>query len=82
MCLVVFFFDLMPCAIYMQQIQNSTAIMIARTTLAQDDTIGDGTSSTVLFIGELMKQSERCTDEGVLLICSRNMSNLVWVGIY
>jgi len=39
------------------QIQNPTAIMIARTAVAQDDTSGDGTTSTVLFIGELMKQS-------------------------
>ncbi|WVZ96252.1 hypothetical protein U9M48_041916 [Paspalum notatum var. saurae] len=46
------------------QIQNPTAIMIARTAVAQDDTSGDGTTSTVLFIGELMKQSERCIDEG------------------
>lgn len=40
--------------------------MIARTAVAQDDTSGDGTTSTVLFIGELMKQSERCIDEGML----------------
>jgi chaperonin GroEL (HSP60 family) len=80
---VVFFFDLMSCVIYLQQIQNPTAIMIARTAVAQDDTSGDGTTSTVLFIGELMKQSERCIDEGILLICSmyRNMSNLLWVGV-
>jgi chaperonin GroEL (HSP60 family) len=38
--------------------------MIARTAVAQDDASGDGTTSTVLFIGELMKQSERCIDEG------------------
>ncbi|KAK1287393.1 hypothetical protein QJS10_CPB19g01690 [Acorus calamus] len=47
------------------QIQNPTAIMIARTAVAQDDASGDGTTSTVLFIGELMKQSERCIDEGM-----------------
>nr|POE62673.1 t-complex protein 1 subunit zeta 2 [Quercus suber] len=46
------------------QIQNPTAIMIARTAVAQDDISGDGTTSTVIFIGELMKQSERCIDEG------------------
>nr|ABD96914.1 hypothetical protein [Tarenaya spinosa] len=45
------------------QIQNPTAIMIARTAVAQDDISGDGTTSTVLFIGELMKQSERYIDE-------------------
>lgn len=38
--------------------------MIARTAVAQDDISGDGTTSTVIFIGELMKQSERYIDEG------------------
>jgi hypothetical protein len=55
---------------YLQQIQNPTAIMIARTAVAQDDTSGDGTTSTVLFIGELMKQSERRIDEGLVIISS------------
>lgn len=48
----------------MQQIQNPTAIMIARTAVAQDDISGDGTTSTVIFIGELMKQSDRYIAEG------------------
>lgn len=47
------------------QIQNPTAIMIARTATAQDDITGDGTTSTVLLIGELMKQSERFIAEGM-----------------
>ncbi|CAI8614269.1 unnamed protein product [Vicia faba] len=47
------------------QIQNPTAIMIARTAVAQDDISGDGTTSTVLFLGELMKQSERYIGEGM-----------------
>ncbi|KAH7388271.1 hypothetical protein KP509_16G067100 [Ceratopteris richardii] len=47
------------------QIQNPTAIMIARTAVAQDDISGDGTTSTVLFIGELMKQAERYIAEGM-----------------
>jgi T-complex protein 1 subunit zeta len=38
--------------------------MIARTAVAQDDISGDGTTSTVLLIGELMKQSERYISEG------------------
>lgn len=38
--------------------------MIARTAVAQDDISGDGTTSTVLMIGELMKQSERFIGEG------------------
>lgn len=52
---------------WLQQIQNPTAIMIARTAVAQDDISGDGTTSTVIFIGELMKQSERYIDEGYSL---------------
>lgn len=51
----------------MQQIQNPTAIMIARTAVAQDDISGDGTTSTVIFIGELMKQADRYIDEGYLM---------------
>ncbi|XP_058775259.1 T-complex protein 1 subunit zeta 2-like [Vicia villosa] len=47
------------------QIQNPTAIMIARAAVAQDDISGDGTTSTVLFIGELMRQSERYIDDGM-----------------
>lgn len=47
------------------QIQNPTAIMIARTAVAQDDVSGDGTSSIVLLIGELMRQAERHLSEGL-----------------
>lgn len=47
------------------QIQNPTAVMIARTAVAQDDITGDGTTSTVIFIGELMKQAERYLSDGV-----------------
>jgi T-complex protein 1 subunit zeta len=46
------------------QIQHPTATMIARAATAQDDMVGDGTTSNVLFIGELMKQSERFIAEG------------------
>lgn len=46
------------------QIQNPTAVMIARTAVAQDDVTGDGTTSMVLLIGELMKQAERYLSEG------------------
>jgi T-complex protein 1 subunit zeta len=46
------------------QIQNPTAVMIARTAVAQDEITGDGTSSTVLMIGELMKAAERYLAEG------------------
>lgn len=47
------------------QIQNPTAVMIARTAVAQDDITGDGTTSMVILIGELMKQAERYVSEGV-----------------
>ena len=33
--------------------------------MAQDDIVGDGTSSTVLIIGELLKQAERYLNEGL-----------------
>lgn len=46
------------------QIQNPTAVMIARTAVAQDEVTGDGTSSTVLMVGELMKAAERYLAEG------------------
>jgi T-complex protein 1 subunit zeta len=41
------------------QIQHPTAAIIARTATAQDDITGDGTTSIVLFVGELLRQSER-----------------------
>jgi T-complex protein 1 subunit zeta len=47
------------------QIQNPTAVMIARTAVAQDEITGDGTTSMVILIGELMKQAERYVSEGV-----------------
>lgn len=47
------------------QIQNPTAVLIARTAVAQDENTGDGTTSTVVLIGELMKQAERFLSEGV-----------------
>ena len=39
--------------------------MIARAATAQDDIVGDGTTSNVLLIGELLKQAERLVQEGV-----------------
>jgi len=47
------------------QIQNPTASMIARAASAQDEVTGDGTTSNVLLIGELMKQAERYISEGL-----------------
>eukprot|EP00697_Spironema_sp_BW2_P004247 gnl/Spiro4/15784_TR8489_c0_g1_i1.p1 gnl/Spiro4/15784_TR8489_c0_g1~~gnl/Spiro4/15784_TR8489_c0_g1_i1.p1 ORF type:complete len:543 (-),score=154.49 gnl/Spiro4/15784_TR8489_c0_g1_i1:108-1736(-) len=47
------------------QIQNPTACLIARSATAQDDICGDGTTTNILFIGELMKQAERFLGEGI-----------------
>jgi T-complex protein 1 subunit zeta len=47
------------------QIQHPTASMIARTATAQDDITGDGTTTTVLLCGELMKQADRYANEGL-----------------
>ncbi|CDR44103.1 CYFA0S13e03466g1_1 [Cyberlindnera fabianii] len=47
------------------QIQNPTAVMIARAAAAQDEITGDGTTSVVLLVGELLKQAERFVSEGV-----------------
>ncbi|CRK91542.1 CLUMA_CG005201, isoform A [Clunio marinus] len=47
------------------QIQHPTASLIARASTAQDDQTGDGTTSTVLIIGELLKQAELYIAEGL-----------------
>ena len=47
------------------QIQHPTASMIARAATAQDEETGDGTTSSVLFIAELMKLSERLISDGL-----------------
>lgn len=47
------------------QIQHPTAAIIARTATAQDDITGDGTTSNVLFTGELLHQANRYLDEGL-----------------
>lgn len=46
-------------------IQNPTAVMIARAATAQDDITGDGTTSVVLMVGELLKQANRFISEGL-----------------
>jgi len=47
------------------QIQHPTASLIARASTAQDDMTGDGTTSTVLLIGELLKQADIYVAEGL-----------------
>lgn len=39
--------------------------MIARAATAQDDTVGDGTTSIVMFIGELLKRAEAYLMTGI-----------------
>lgn len=40
-------------------------MLIARASTAQDEITGDGTTSIVLFVGELLRQSERLIAEGI-----------------
>ncbi|KRZ73037.1 T-complex protein 1 subunit zeta [Trichinella papuae] len=47
------------------QIKVPTASMIAKTSTAQNDITGDGTTSVVMLIGELLKQAENYITEGV-----------------
>ncbi|GAV01912.1 hypothetical protein RvY_12547 [Ramazzottius varieornatus] len=47
------------------QIKHPTAALIARAATAQDDVTGDGTTSIVLLIGELLKQAQVYMTEGL-----------------
>lgn len=47
------------------QIQHPTASLIARAATAQDDVTGDGTTSSVLIIAELLKQADAYIAEGL-----------------
>ncbi|XP_011305359.1 T-complex protein 1 subunit zeta [Fopius arisanus] len=47
------------------QIKHPTASLVARASTAQDDMTGDGTTSTVLVIGELLKQADLYISEGL-----------------
>uniref|UniRef100_A0A452EV65 TCPZ protein n=1 Tax=Capra hircus TaxID=9925 RepID=A0A452EV65_CAPHI len=47
------------------QIQYPTASLIAKEATAQDDITGDGTTSNVLIIGELLKQADLYISEGL-----------------
>ena len=46
-----------------KQIQHPTATLIAKVATAQDDITGDGTTSNVLIIGELLKQADLYVSE-------------------
>ncbi|KAI6189536.1 Chaperonin Cpn60 TCP-1 domain containing protein [Aphelenchoides bicaudatus] len=47
------------------QIQHPTASMIAKACTAQNDSTGDGTTSTVLLIGEMLNQAQSNLNKGV-----------------
>ncbi|TKC36004.1 hypothetical protein EI555_011252 [Monodon monoceros] len=47
------------------QIQHATASLIAKVATAQDDITGDGITSNVLIIGELLKQGDLYISEGL-----------------
>ncbi|CAF0976753.1 unnamed protein product [Rotaria magnacalcarata] len=47
------------------QVQHPSASLIARAATAQDDITGDGTTSIVLLIGELLKQADLYITEGL-----------------
>jgi len=47
------------------QIQHPTASLIAKVATAQDDITGDGTTSNVLIIGEMLKQADLYVSEGL-----------------
>ena len=51
-----------------QQIQHPTASLIAKVATAQDDITGDGTTSNVLIIGELLKQADLYISEVYTLL--------------
>lgn len=47
------------------QIQNPTASLIARTIISQKSYIGDGATSTVILIGETLKNIEKYLERGI-----------------
>uniref|UniRef100_A0A8C6RWZ5 T-complex protein 1 subunit zeta n=1 Tax=Nannospalax galili TaxID=1026970 RepID=A0A8C6RWZ5_NANGA len=51
--------------LHKMKIQLPTASLIAKVATAQDDITGDGTTSNVLIIGELLKQADLYISEGL-----------------
>jgi T-complex protein 1 subunit zeta len=47
------------------QIQHPTAALLARTATAQDDVVGDGTTTTVLLTAALLQQAYQYMQEGL-----------------
>ena len=52
------------CSELISYLKNPTAVMIAQTAVAQDEQVGDGTTSIVL-VGELLKQADHYISKGV-----------------
>ena len=44
---------------------TASKVMIARAATAQDEITGDGTTSVVLLVGELLRQADRYIQEGL-----------------
>lgn len=63
---------------FYQQVQHPTASLIARAATAQDDITGDGTTSIVLLIGELLKQADLYISE----VCFRTQLNSELFSLY
>jgi len=51
--------------LHQMQISHPTASLIAKVATAQDDITGDGTTSNVLIVGELLKQADLYVSEGL-----------------
>lgn len=51
--------------LYEMSIQHPTASLIARIATAQNEITGDGSTASVLLVGEILKQAERYLNEGV-----------------
>ena len=62
-------YKILPRYVYLSywlgQNADSGKVMIARAATAQDDITGDGTTSVVLMVGELLKQADRYISEGL-----------------
>jgi T-complex protein 1 subunit zeta len=50
---------------FFRNVLTGVQVMIARAATAQDDICGDGTTSVVLLVGELLKQADRYISEGL-----------------
>ncbi len=64
------------------QIQNPTASLIAKTVITQKSYIGDGATSTIILIGEALRNIEKYLEKGVHVSLTPMVEQLVpsvWV---